>query len=164
MKVSRAVISARAMARMKTEANKGLPDESGGILVGRFELDQVVISEAGDPGPRARRTRAGFRRDGDHSQRLLDMAVSRNGGRVDYVGEWHSHPEDCKASPTDESSIEGVSKNPNYKRTHPILIVLRHRKRGWKVDASQFAGGRLVPLELTTRRVRKTSQTRRRRC
>lgn len=154
MKVSRALVASSALTRMKREARKGLPKESGGILIGHFERRQVVITGAGDPGPAARSTRSGFRRDGDHSQRLLDAAVARSGGEVDYVGEWHSHPENVGASPTDRASIGGISKDPDYRRSHPVLILLRRNGRSWNVDAFQFTDGRLLSLRLVTQPVR----------
>jgi len=141
-----------ALEQMKGEATRGLPRESGGILIGRFERDIVVVTQAGGPGRQASRGNADFRRDGEHAQRVLDSAVAASGGDVDYVGEWHSHPSDVPASPKDERSMGHISADPDYKRSQPILVVVRRAGTDWTIDASQFVGQKLraVPVAITS--------------
>ena len=66
--------------------------ETGGILLG-FEaswLGEVLVLEAGGPGPNAERRRDFFCRDLGHAQRLANDAFLRTTAR--WIGEWHTHP------------------------------------------------------------------------
>ena len=66
--------------------------ETGGILLGRGPdaSGQILVEEAGDPGPEADRRVDFFLRDLKHAQRLAAEAWERD--KAIWVGEWHTHP------------------------------------------------------------------------
>lgn len=64
--------------------------ETGGILLGPDTISAILISRAGDPGPRARRTEHSFLRDLWHAQSLANAAWYEDGHQ--WIGEWHTHP------------------------------------------------------------------------
>ncbi|PIT06435.1 hypothetical protein TSA1_31500 [Bradyrhizobium nitroreducens] len=68
--------------------------EAGGILLGCYRGPHVEILECTTPMPLDRRTRNGFvRRDPGHQRRALEVwKVSDR--TVNFVGEWHTHPEE----------------------------------------------------------------------
>lgn len=78
----------RAIAREADRSHDGL--ETGGILLGPDIADTIVISRAGDPGPRAHRTEHSFLRDLAHAQSLAYTAWNEDGHQ--WIGEWHTHP------------------------------------------------------------------------
>lgn len=66
--------------------------ETGGVLLG-FDPDPgavIVITQAGDPGPKAIRRPDFFNRDLGHAQYLADSAFRLDHSR--WVGDWHTHP------------------------------------------------------------------------
>lgn len=74
--------------------------ETGGVLLGHDHSDEVLITVAGDPGPKADRRVDGFLRHLDHARRLGDLAYDRDGSV--WIGEWHTHPHGpLVPSPTD---------------------------------------------------------------
>ena len=69
--------------------------EAGGILLGRFVIDNndVIVDHITMPMIGDRRTRFGYFRSKLHQKRISEAwAASR--GTCNYLGEWHTHPED----------------------------------------------------------------------
>ena len=152
--VSTVVILASARRRMLREAQRAYPHETGGVLIGRFDKQGPHIAKAGDAGPAASAGATRFVRDGAHAQALVDETVARSGGRLDYIGEWHSHPNDQGASPTDVNSMSQLSRDRAYRRSQPVLIIVRRRGRSWLIEAHQLRGQKLVRLTEISPRVR----------
>ena len=67
--------------------------EAGGILLGYRRGAHIHIVAATVPGLRDRRSRVAFwRRDPSHQARALEE-WRRSNSTMDYIGEWHTHPE-----------------------------------------------------------------------
>ncbi len=71
--------------------------EAGGTLLGRRIAGclNVVIDAFTAPAGSDRRSRHAFFRSAEPHQRLVDQAWRDSGGTVNYLGEWHTHPEPC---------------------------------------------------------------------
>lgn len=144
------VLADGVLAAMRAEAERGLPAETGGVLVGRRESGgRVVVVHATGPGPRALRTPTRFRRDGAYAQAEVDRLHAAHGGRADYVGEWHTHPAPVGPSGVDLAGMAWIGDNPSYRTAEPLLIILqRTRWRGWRPLAFRWCDGRLAPAPL----------------
>jgi integrative and conjugative element protein (TIGR02256 family) len=71
----------------------GSSTEAGGILMGYRRADHLHIVMATKPGPNDRRQRHSFvRLDSTHQAQAL-TGWRRSGGRMDYLGDWHTHAE-----------------------------------------------------------------------
>lgn len=70
--------------------------ESGGVLLGRYMLDcnDVVVDEITTPQSGDTSTRLSFNKQKKEHQWIIDMAWSKSQGTCNYIGEWHTHPED----------------------------------------------------------------------
>ncbi|UKA56657.1 Mov34/MPN/PAD-1 family protein (plasmid) [Arthrobacter sp. FW305-BF8] len=64
--------------------------ETGGILLGTDDGQEIVIRHAGGPGPKARREFHRFLRDLSHAQQLAELAWRED--QSQWIGEWHTHP------------------------------------------------------------------------
>ena len=79
-----------------------LPNETGGVLLGYFDLPNASVylvdvlsapaDSQGDP--------SGFIRGIDGLSAAVQRVSERTGGIVGYVGEWHSHPPGSSAQPS----------------------------------------------------------------
>jgi integrative and conjugative element protein (TIGR02256 family) len=84
-------ISRSAIADIVSEATASVDGrETGGILLGRSQIDGVVVRHAGGPGPGASRTPDTFHRDLEFARALAADVWNRDGSQ--WVGEWHTHP------------------------------------------------------------------------
>lgn len=85
-----------------------LPNETGGVLVGYYDLNlkSVVIVDALPPPPDSKATPHSFERGTKElSERVQDIAI-RTAGVVGYVGEWHSHPDNYPAVPSPDDLFQ----------------------------------------------------------
>lgn len=69
-------------------------EEAGGVLLGRhlIESADIIIDEASIPQASDRRSRFSFFRSSKHNS-IATARWKESGGKVAYVGLWHSHPE-----------------------------------------------------------------------
>jgi integrative and conjugative element protein (TIGR02256 family) len=70
--------------------------ESGGVLLGRFiknskniVIDKITIPSKGD-----KQTRFSFKRISPLHQEIITEEWQKSSGTCNYLGEWHTHPED----------------------------------------------------------------------
>jgi integrative and conjugative element protein (TIGR02256 family) len=71
------------------EANR----EAGGVLLGRHRGPHIEILRCTAPMPEDLRTRFGFVRQDKGHQKVAIKEWLESGGSVNFVGEWHTHPE-----------------------------------------------------------------------
>jgi integrative and conjugative element protein (TIGR02256 family) len=117
-------------------------NETGGILVGSRAGEVVTITKLSPPGPRAVHRRFRFWRDTSFLQRWLDDEYERSGGSVDYLGEWHVHPQlHTPPSCVDRRALWKIARKPNYVTGEPILLIVedstgerRFRVYGFEVE------------------------------
>jgi len=82
----------------------GYHHEAGGILMGLRRGRHIEITFATTPKREDRRTRTAFHRLSLFHHWFAIRAWHRFGRKLDYVGEWHTHPEhDPSPSPVDRA-------------------------------------------------------------
>lgn len=129
------------------ESNHSYPLETGGMLIGRFDGNCALISQATGPGPKADKTPSEFKRDGEYSQWVLDKTVARSDGTQDYIGEWHSHPMNSGPSGKDFASLRWIAQNPSYAVAQPVLAICRRqREDGWIMSFYVLDGLNIIKL------------------
>jgi integrative and conjugative element protein (TIGR02256 family) len=85
-----------------------LPNETGGVLVGFYDLslNTVVIVDALPPPPDSKSTPHSFERGTEKLAEKIKEISMRTAGVVGYVGEWHSHPDNYPAVPSTDDLIQ----------------------------------------------------------
>ncbi|MDO4233745.1 Mov34/MPN/PAD-1 family protein [Pseudomonas sp.] len=68
--------------------------EAAGVLIGERRGPHLVVHEISEPGPGDIRRRCFVDRRGAHHQTVVDKAFISSSGMLQYLGEWHTHPED----------------------------------------------------------------------
>ena len=88
-------INLEAWEKMLSYRQGNIAPEAGGLLLGRIILEtgDCVVDEVTNPLPQDRRRRFRFFRS-NHHQKILDKAWQLSSGTCNYLGEWHTHPED----------------------------------------------------------------------
>lgn len=100
--------------------------ETGGVLVGFTDshLNAVVVTAASGPGPKAHHGPFTFNRDREFCQAFLDRYAAATSRRVDFVGEWHKHPEpDPRPSDVDRSTYRALASNRNARTPRPVVLI-----------------------------------------
>lgn len=114
-------VRADAHETIATEAAKRLPLETGGILLGYREMDNVVITHAlvvdGGGATKDRYVRDDVRANNRLAEFLSDRAED---DPIGYVGEWHSHPAPSGPSTIDRNALRAAAKAADG----PVALVI----------------------------------------
>jgi integrative and conjugative element protein (TIGR02256 family) len=88
--------------KIRTMREEGLPHETGGVLLGQFDLmnSRVYVVDAMCAPADSMRTDAEFARGVEGLSAKIDESLARTANIVSYVGEWHSHPRGVEAGPS----------------------------------------------------------------
>lgn len=102
-------------------------NEAAGVLLGEIRGRHVVITDLSEPGFGDLRQRNLVDRRGKHHQQKVDDCFQVSGGTVNYIGEWHTHPEDFpQPSQQDRSSWSA-----NLKGRTPKIVLIVGIKDFW---------------------------------
>lgn len=67
--------------------------EAGGIILGRLYQDRIGICRLSVPTEFDKRGRTHFERHRISGQTIIDYEFYNSSGQINYLGEWHTHPE-----------------------------------------------------------------------
>jgi integrative and conjugative element protein (TIGR02256 family) len=87
--IDSAVLQGMAMFRQRGPSDP----EAGGILLGMRRAEHLHCTAFTCPGPQDRRARTEFHRARGFHQAHALRHWNESKGLVDYLGEWHTHPE-----------------------------------------------------------------------
>lgn len=113
--------------------------EAAGVLIGERRGSHLIVKNMSEPGLGDIRSRYAVDRTGSHHQADVDEAFFRSGGILQYLGEWHTHPEDIPSpSFKDKSSWKS-----QLIETEPMIILIVGRKKIW---AAKKEKGLIIPI------------------
>ncbi len=107
--------------------DKYLPNETGGIVLGYYDLieNKVVVVDILEEPSDSTSTPHSFERGVDGVEEYMCFAERRTAGVVGYLGEWHSHPPNCSASPSDDDLMQLASITLGmYEDGLPALLLI----------------------------------------
>lgn len=105
--------------------------EAGGILLGHRRGSHFEIITITTPGPKDICTRTSFHRKDPSHQLIATTLWSESGWAIDYIGEWHTHPE-IKPRPSEVDIKEWQRATIDYKKPLIGLIIgLEQKYLGW---------------------------------
>lgn len=96
------------VAQLKRLREQNLPNETGGVLLGYYDLDfklLVIVTVLTAPLD-SRGTPISFDRGVEGVIDAVNEAARRTAGIVQYVGEWHSHPAGHSAEPSGDDLVQ----------------------------------------------------------
>jgi integrative and conjugative element protein (TIGR02256 family) len=124
-------------------------NETGGILIGYFDEEKnAVVTNASDPGPNAVCTPVKFLKDIPYTQKWLEDQIRSSLDQVEYIGEWHSHPNsDTTPSITDIGSLNGIADSPDYLCRTPVMLIAGSNGNGEIVEISTYSFAQDRPFQ-----------------
>jgi integrative and conjugative element protein (TIGR02256 family) len=114
-----------------------LKEEAGGVLLGRFIAfsKDIVIDEVTEPILEDHKSRHSFIRNKKH-QETVERLWRKSNGTVNYLGEWHTHPE-AYPSPSnkDLKSWKEKLKSATFSSRYLYFIIYGTKAYGiWEGD------------------------------
>ncbi len=115
----------------------GTAPEAGGVLLGRFiqGTSDIVVDDATTPGDGDAASRFTFRRSRRRTQAIIEQVWQESGGTRNYLGEWHTHPEDDPSpSAVDLANWRRIVETARYEQKSLIFVIVGLRYIGtWEV-------------------------------
>jgi integrative and conjugative element protein (TIGR02256 family) len=115
--------------------------EAGGILLGRILVknEHVVVDEVTAPGRHDHRSRFRFFRAERPAQTAVNEAWTHSGGEINYLGEWHTHPEDDPTpSQHDRADWQRLVATQRYEQDALFFVIVGRRTiRAWELSRGQ---------------------------
>jgi integrative and conjugative element protein (TIGR02256 family) len=145
-------LSPNALIQMEEYRQRGtFASEAGGILLGRIFPDSgdVHVDCVTTPNPSDQRSRFRFIRAAQPTQNAIESAWSESQGLQNYLGEWHTHPEDDPTpSSLDRRNWSRLARTATYEQAALFFIIVgRTSIRLWEVKRG---GGKARALEEIT--------------
>lgn len=101
--------------------------ESAGVLIGERRGSHLVIHDLSEPGLGDIRSRYSVDRRGAHHQAMVYEAFERSAGTEQYIGEWHTHPEDFPNPSSTDKRSWAKSLNADF----PMVVLIVGRNSLW---------------------------------
>jgi integrative and conjugative element protein (TIGR02256 family) len=128
------------------------PNETGGILVGRYsERRETAVVTRLPPAPADSVSgRARFVRGLHGLQGLIRRLWNQSlGVREYYLGEWHCHPGQAPVpSPQDQAQMRAIANDGKWQCPEPVLVIIGGSPTaGWLIAARVYPrGSESLPL------------------
>lgn len=129
-------IRAGTFERMRDEAHRQLPLETGGVLLGYWSQDRqsLLISDASGPGPGATHGVSDFTPDPAFQRNFVARAYEDSRRITTYLGDWHSHPGGAdQLSQTDLHTLGRIARDRHARARHPIMAILSGNEPQWSL-------------------------------
>jgi integrative and conjugative element protein (TIGR02256 family) len=109
---------------LKEDLHKWDPYETGGVLMGYWNMNQAVITEIIDGGPDATRTKTSFNPDHDYQLEEISRIYFLSGRTETYLGDWHTHPGgSAYLSERDKKTLSKIAEFKKTGQPKPLMMV-----------------------------------------
>jgi integrative and conjugative element protein (TIGR02256 family) len=111
------------------------PKETGGILMGFKNSGGIFITNVFGPGPKAVHEHFSYTPDYDHDEKVIAETFIGSGGKITYLGDWHTHPlNPSYMSGRDKETLKRISQYKPARLLEPVMLILGTQPlslRGW---------------------------------
>lgn len=122
--------------------------EAGGVILGRFIKDSnnIIIDVNTEPMKGDIRTRTRFKRGKKRHQEIIDKIWEESEGTCNYIGEWHTHPEENPSpSTTDLKSWTKILRNDYFSSKYLYFIIIGTKSIGiWEGNSKNLKIKKLI--------------------
>ncbi len=109
-----------------------LPKETGGILIGAWDVEykRIYILDTIIPADNSEYPTFFYRGIGGLKEEL-QKANKATAGTLKYVGEWHSHPDNCTTNPSgdDLTLLSWLTENMSLENLPAIMLIMGEKKK-----------------------------------
>lgn len=121
-------ISNFAKAKMVSARQEKLPNETGGVLIGAIDYYKkvVYIGDILTSPADSEEWPTSYIRGCKNLQTQVERIFKLTNGDLNYIGEWHSHPNNCsvKLSKDDQKALEWIKSKAIVDGTPGIMVII----------------------------------------
>lgn len=99
-------------------------NEQGGILLGIVKLNEIIICRASIPTVFDKSSRFSFERNKKSAQLFIDYEFLNSGGKIIYLGEWHTHPENFPTPSNVDLKMIKTQYNKNSLNENFLIMII----------------------------------------
>jgi integrative and conjugative element protein (TIGR02256 family) len=141
------LIPQRCLELMLQELLSYYPNEFGGVLIGIRDKEKTIVVDFVTP-TNFSISRKKFVRDNKYLNEELERIYRMSYGKLEYLGEWHSHPEGCtKFSNDDKTSMLKIATDLNVGFNFPFLIIFSLNKKTFDYSIYVTFKNQLIELK-----------------
>lgn len=124
------------IAQARTEK---LPNETGGVLIGAFDTHRriiYVVDQVPSP-PDSKEWPTMYIRGAQGLRERIEDIDRITAGNLVYVGEWHSHPDGARCSPSndDRQVFAWLGELRSADGLPPVMLIVGEQEHyGWSID------------------------------
>ena len=118
--------------KLKEYRNAKLPKETGGVLIGSYDMARriIYVFDATEAPSDSQESPHGFLRGSAGLQEAVERIRKATSGRLDYIGEWHSHPtQNTEPSSRDRNVIKWVKDTLDVEGQVGVVGIVGSAKR-----------------------------------
>ncbi|POD70911.1 hypothetical protein BKM17_23740 [Pseudomonas syringae group genomosp. 3] len=128
------IYDAGLIEKLRQVRIEALPNETGGAILGVTDLKTktIVVVDVLPTPPDSEASPSHFIRGQEGQAEALENVHQRTARVVDYVGEWHSHPDACPARPSsdDERLLDTIGRKMSTEGLPALMIIAGQREIG----------------------------------
>ena len=126
------------VAHLRKLRSDKLPRETGGALLGQWDQSRrllYVVGATKAPSD-SKEEPTSFVRGSAELKVWLDSAAERTGGSVQYIGEWHSHPDGFGTEPSglDRQLFRWISESLAIDGLPPVMLIVGQHDLRWVLE------------------------------
>ncbi|AMO77612.1 Mov34/MPN/PAD-1 family protein [Pseudomonas sp. R3.Fl] len=114
-----------------------LPNETGGSVLGvtDFKSKTIVVVDVLPTPSDSRASSSHFIRGEEGQQEMLEEVHRRTARVVDYIGEWHSHPDGCSSRPSqdDEKLLDTLHRKMSAEGLPALMVIVARDEESFLV-------------------------------
>jgi len=127
------------LEKLKLLRATGLPEETGGVLLGMWDLVHriVYVADTIPAPPDSRKRVTSFIRGCEGLLDKVTHAGRTTSGMLQYVGEWHSHPNGYGTAPSgdDRKVFEWITEKTTEDGYQPVMAIVGELEARWFVES-----------------------------
>ena len=127
-----------------------LPNETGGVLMGAYDLPSktVYVVDTIPSPPDSEEWPTLYIRGSEGLREKVSEITDMTAGQLEYVGEWHSHPDRCSCLPSDDDFkvFSWITDGMSSAGLPALMAIVGERNSSlWFLGRMEKAGGWAQP-------------------
>jgi integrative and conjugative element protein (TIGR02256 family) len=133
------VVDEGLVEKLRSLRNSSLPRETGGVLLGIWDLDEktVYVVDTIPAPPDSKKRKTSFIRGSEGLIEQVRSSVSATAEMVQYIGEWHSHPDGYATEPSDDDAevFSWIAEKTELDGFQAVMAIVGEQSERWIVGS-----------------------------